>query len=161
MSSDMRVSAGLMPSMFDRLTDPDSGGTSAMPGYTLKQMMDVVRRDLEKLLNTRQCFRDLKDDYPELHNTLLTFGLPDFGSISASTLKEQRDLGQLIADQVMKFEPRLRKVRAIPELDHELSKLLRVRYHIEATLAVDPAPEVAFETVLELTTGHTSVKGIK
>ena len=32
-----------------------------------------------------------------------------------------------------------------------------VRFRIEARLSVDPAPEVAFDTVLELTTGHYSV----
>jgi predicted component of type VI protein secretion system len=34
----------------------------------------------------------------------------------------------------------------------------RVRFHIEAGLNVDPSPEVAFETVLELATGQTSIR---
>ena len=34
----------------------------------------------------------------------------------------------------------------------------RVRFRIDARLCVDPAPEVAFDTVLELMTGHYSVK---
>ena len=33
-----------------------------------------------------------------------------------------------------------------------------MRFHIQARLNVDPSPEVGFETVLELTTGHASVK---
>jgi predicted component of type VI protein secretion system len=33
-----------------------------------------------------------------------------------------------------------------------------VKFRIDARLCVDPAPEVAFDTVLELTTGHYSVK---
>jgi predicted component of type VI protein secretion system len=40
------------------------------------------------------------------------------------------------------------------EKNHERT----VRFHINARLTVDPAPEVAFETVLELMTGHTSVQ---
>ena len=37
-------------------------------------------------------------------------------------------------------------------------KTRAVRFHIDARLRVDPAPEVAFDTILELTTGHTTVK---
>jgi hypothetical protein len=33
-----------------------------------------------------------------------------------------------------------------------------VRFHIDARLNVDPAPEVSFETVVELITGHASIK---
>jgi predicted component of type VI protein secretion system len=35
---------------------------------------------------------------------------------------------------------------------------LRVLFHIDAELRVNPAPAVAFETVLELTTGHASIR---
>ena len=34
---------------------------------------------------------------------------------------------------------------------------LSIRFRIEAELNVDPAPEVGFETVLELTTGRATV----
>ena len=33
-----------------------------------------------------------------------------------------------------------------------------VRFHIDAQLNVDPAPEVAFETLVELTTGRASIQ---
>src|SRR5205085_2465499 len=45
---------GLMPSVLDRLVDPASAGTEGQRGYTLNQMMEAVRKDLEELLNTRQ-----------------------------------------------------------------------------------------------------------
>ena len=34
-----------------------------------------------------------------------------------------------------------------------------IKFHIEARLCLDPAPEVAFDTVLELSTGHYTVQG--
>jgi len=45
----------LMPSVLDRLIDPDSAGTVARRGYGVKQMTDAVRRDLliEQLLKCR------------------------------------------------------------------------------------------------------------
>ena len=45
---------GLMPSVLDRLIDAESAGTPTRQGYTLSQMEDAVRRDLEDLLNTRR-----------------------------------------------------------------------------------------------------------
>jgi hypothetical protein len=33
-----------------------------------------------------------------------------------------------------------------------------VRFKVEAHLRVDPAPAVAFDTILELTTGHYTIK---
>jgi hypothetical protein len=33
-----------------------------------------------------------------------------------------------------------------------------VKFRIEGRLCLDPAPEVAFDTTLELTTGHYSVR---
>ena len=51
---------GLMPSILDRLIDPDSAGTDARRGYGLTQMLEVIRRDLEDLLNTRQSIADIR-----------------------------------------------------------------------------------------------------
>jgi predicted component of type VI protein secretion system len=33
-----------------------------------------------------------------------------------------------------------------------------IRFRVDARLSVDPSPEVAFDTILELTSGHYSVK---
>src|SRR6516162_9749390 len=46
--------SALAPSLKDRLFDPDSMGTKDRPGYTLRQILDSVREDLEDLLNTRR-----------------------------------------------------------------------------------------------------------
>ena len=36
-----------MPSIVDRLIDPASAGTDARRGYSLQQMLEMIRRDLE------------------------------------------------------------------------------------------------------------------
>ena len=41
---------GLKPSIIDRLIDPESEGTSWRRGYSVEQMIDSVRKDLEDLL---------------------------------------------------------------------------------------------------------------
>jgi type VI secretion system protein ImpF len=148
---------GLMPSLLDRLTDPQSAGTSAQRGYTVERMMAAVQRDLEELLNTRQPYADLPAEYVELHASVLTYGLPDLVSLEAVTPQQRSAIAGLLEAAVRRFEPRLRDVRAtLLETGDEHDR--RVRFRIEGRLAVEPAPEVAFDTILELTTGQYSVK---
>ena len=49
----------------------------------------------------------------------------------------------------------------IDERVHVDDLLLSVKFHIDARLRVEPSPEVGFETTLELTTGHASIKASK
>jgi type VI secretion system protein ImpF len=145
-----------MPSMLDRLIDPDSGGTIARRGYGIEQMVDVVRRDLEELLNTRLSQVAVSPEFAHLRTSVFAFGLPDFTSTNAYTQEQRDGLGRVIEATVERFEPRLRNVRAIliRESDGEIRS---VRFHIDARLRVEPSPEVGFETTLELTTGHASI----
>ena len=146
-----------MPSILDRLTDPTSGGTVARRGYSIEKMVDAVQRDLNELLNTRQSHSGLAADFVEVHRSIVGYGLPDLVSLNAITPQEREEIGRLIEDCVSRFEPRLRDVRATM-LDAGDDRVRTVRFRIEARLCVDPAPEVAFDTILELATGHYSVK---
>ncbi len=149
---------GLMPSILDRLIDPDSGGTAWRRGYGVEQMVDAVRRDLEDLLNTRQSTagEDLSG-YPETVRSVVGFGLPDLTSLNAITLQQREDIGRVIEAVVAMFEPRLKDIKATMIDADKSQKERSVKFRIDAKLRVDPAPEVAFDTILELTTGHTAV----
>lgn len=157
MSAPSDALPALMPSLLDRLLDPHSMGTSGRPGYGLQQMIDSVRADLEDLLNTRCPTRAVPRAFPEVQNSIVTYGLPDFASLSAATLGEREDIGRVIEELIARFEPRLRQIRAtIVEVDDGDDR--HVRFHIDARLCVDPSPEVAFDTILELTTGQASIQ---
>ena len=80
----------LMPTVLDRLIDPDSGGTAWRRGYGVEQMVQVVQRDLEDLLNTRQSCADLPEAFQEVASSIIAFGLPDLTSINAITPNEYR-----------------------------------------------------------------------
>lgn len=149
--------AGLMPSLVDRLTDPDSEGTGWQRGYSARQMLEAVRRDLEDLFNTHQSEVDLPADFVQVRDSLLTYGLPDLASIVRVAGNRGQTIRELIAAAVTRFEPRLRDVRVILSEGAEKGDR-RVRFQIEASLNVDPSPEVAFETVLELSTGQASIR---
>jgi type VI secretion system protein ImpF len=147
----------LMPSLLDRLIDPLSGGTLSRRGYAVEQMVDAVRRDLEDLLNTRRTNPDIPAGYPEVLASIEAYGVPDLTSLEAFTVEQREEIGRLLEQIIRRFEPRLKDVRArlVEEKENPDRK---IRFHVDATLAVEPAPEVAFETVLELTTGHTTIE---
>src|SRR5262249_53553924 len=103
----------LMPTMLDRLIDPDSGGTAWRRGYGVEQMVQLVQRDLEDLLTTLKTSTDLPEAYKETGASIIAFGLPDLTSIDAVTPNQREDIGRVIENIVSTFEPRLKDVRAI------------------------------------------------
>jgi len=146
----------LMPSVLDRLIDPDSAGTAARRGYGVNQMTDSVRRDLTDLLNTRQSHQGISSDFSEMLHSVFAFGLPDLTSLNAVTPKDRQEIGHIIETIVAQFEPRLRDVRATV-VDPGAGLERTIRFHIDARLCLDPAPAVAFDTILELGTGRYQV----
>jgi len=92
-----------------------------------------------------------------VRGSVLAYGLPDLASLDAATVPQRQEIGRLLESVIAQFEPRLRDIRA-SLVDAGDGKNRSVRFHIEARLCVDPAPEVAFDTVLELTTGHYTIK---
>jgi type VI secretion system protein ImpF len=150
-------STGLTPSILDRLLDPESEGTSWRRGYTVEQMIDAVRRDLEDLLNSHRTADRLADEFAEVSNSIVTFGLPDLVSTQSTKAIAQERVCASIEDAITRFEPRLTNVRVIPASIAD-PKVLKLEFQIQAILRVDPAPEVSFVTVLQLTTGETTIQ---
>jgi type VI secretion system protein ImpF len=147
----------LVPSILDRLIDPGSGGTRGQSGYTIERMVQAVRRDLEDLLNTRRCAAGISAGFKEVLSSVIVYGLPDLTTVEAITAQQRAALAGILERIISQFEPRLRDVKA-SLLDANDEKLRTLRFRIDAKLRVDPAPEVAFDTFLELSTGHYSVR---
>lgn len=146
----------ILPSFLDRLIDPESGGTSWRRGYGVEQMSNAVRRDLEDLLNTRQSHSGLPDAFKEVHQSLIAYGLPDLTSLNAITTQQRQEIGGVIEAVVARFEPRLKDIR-VTMVESGDNKDRTLKFRIDARLRLDPSPEVAFDTILELMSGHTSV----
>jgi len=144
---------GVQPSILDRLIDPESAGTTIITGYTVSQMYDAVLRDLEDLLNSTHAFGNLPAEFPETRNSIVLFGLPDLASIEAISSEQRAAIGSVIKKSVERFEPRLRNVR-VSMVKNEVNTVRRsVQFRIDARLTVDPAPDVAFDTILDMGTG--------
>lgn len=152
---------GLLPSILDRLLDPESAGTALLTGYSAEKMKDAVRRDLEELLNTVTPHTRFPDRFPETRESVVTYGLPDLASAEGLTGAQRDLLAAVIRQAVERFEPRLKRVR-VTVLKGE-AELLRgaVKFLVEAKLAVDPSPEVNFDTVLNMGTGKYEVNPMR
>lgn len=153
----VEVELGLKPSLLDRLVDPESAGTAILIGYDERKMMDAVRRDLEELLNTRQTHVGLPEGYVELQKSVLTYGLPDLVTLAAITSRQRELIAERIQQIIELHEPRLRDVR-VHYQPGENAAQRSIKYHIDARLCVDPSPEVAFDTVLELSSGKYAIE---
>lgn len=147
----------LLPSILDRLIDPDSGGSGHHLGYGLESLIDSVRRDLEELLNTHQSQGDLPAEFIELKNSVFAYGLPDPARLTSLALERSDEIERLIETLIGRFEPRLRDVR-VSLVEPEKIRHGTMRLHIDARLRLEPAPKVWLETIVELTTGHASIQ---
>ncbi len=147
----------LTPSLLDRLTDPTSGGVLQRKGYSIEQMVEAVRRDLEDLLNTRRTNPNIPATYEETLHSIEAFGIPDLTSLKAFTPQQRQGIARLLEQIIVQFEPRLKDVQVRQVESKDLSRR-SIRFHIFARLLVEPAPEVAFETIMELTTGQANIE---
>ena len=147
---------GLVPSILDRLITPDADDFAGRRGFGFDQMRDAIRRDLETLLNTHRTQADLPPIFVELENSVFTYGIPDPSAMSAIAEKPG-ELGRLITTILVRFEPRLRdiEIRAVERADIHHR---RIRFQIDAKFRIEPFSDVEFETVLELSSGHTSIE---
>ena len=157
---------GLMPSVLDRLIDAESAGTPARQGYGLAQMEDAVRRDLEDLLNTRRPPEGLFDGLAEVPASVANYGLRDLARFDNITDAQREVVARHIADVIAAFEPRLVDVQVSVRSPDEarersgaggVSAITALYFRVTARLNLEPSPDVAFETVLELTKGRHQV----
>jgi type VI secretion system protein ImpF len=148
----------VVPSVLDRLIDLEpKNQRDTLPSRTdsVRELKAAVQRDLDSLLNSRNPFQDLSADFVEVGQSVLTYGLPDFGAFSLSSDRDQNRLRQAIEAAIRAFEPRLTglNVMLVPASDRS------IRLHVDARLVMDPAPEpIAFDIVMPLHSGKYEVK---
>jgi type VI secretion system protein ImpF len=124
----------------------------------LRDLKQAVRRDLENLLNTRIRCVPYRSELKELKQSLVNYGIPDLTGLSLGGPKEREEFRRTILAVIRQFEPRLKKleVRIIDQAD---AIERTIRFHIEAVLQAEPAPEpIAFDSTVRLTTGSVDVK---
>jgi type VI secretion system protein ImpF len=149
------------PSVLDRLLDYEpelSREPIASRAKSLRELKQAVKRDLEWLLNTRQMPEEVPSDLKQVRNSLAVYGLPDFSNVSTKNPKDQKQMVHQIEEAIRIFEPRLEDVVVTLQPSRDTERAMR--FHIDARLRVEPAPEpVMFDTVLQLGSGQYIVQG--
>jgi type VI secretion system protein ImpF len=153
----------VQPSLLDRLTDYEprnSAEGSIAYMESVRQFKAGVQRDLEWLLNTRRIPVLAPEELEEVNGSVYHYGLPDLTSISRDSPEERALLLRRVEEAISQFEPRLANVRvAAVEMEGENFRR-ELRFHVEATLLMDPTPEhVVFDTVLHFASGEYEVSG--
>jgi type VI secretion system protein ImpF len=149
--------AGLTPSILDRLIDPESAGTAIMSGYSAEKMFGAVLRDLEDLLNTRRTAGIVPNHFDEVQTSIVAYGLPDLASADASSTTSRQEVAAAIKVVIERYEPRLQDIGVFLLNPEDDPVRQAVKFRVDARLAVDPFPDIAFDTILEMGSGHYKV----
>lgn len=141
----------LQASIIDRLIDdePDfQDAPSRTEGITISELRKNVRRDIEALLNARIQWHTWPTQYTELATSCLSYGLPDFSSMSVSSHEGRALLCETVRNTILKFEPRFLEVEVFTDEEVPLNRVLNLR--INALLYADPEPEfISFDSEVE------------
>lgn len=141
----------LQASILDRLIDeePDfQDAPSRTEGITISELRKSVRRDIEALLNARIQWHTWPTQYSELSTSCLSYGLPDFSSMSVSSHEGRALLCETVRNTILKFEPRFLEVEVFTDEEVPVNRVLNLR--INALLYADPEPEfISFDSEVE------------
>lgn len=149
--------AGARALLFDRLVDlhpEEDEGERPLRILNRDQMRASVRRELERLLNTR-CSLPLHG-LGEAERSVINYGIPDFSSLSAQNADDHELIASIISKTIAAFEPRLRQVRVeVRPLDNDEGTLW---LSIEGVMAIDMFNEpVSFPVLLNSKNGAAEV----
>ena len=152
----------LQPSLLDRLTDNDPGALKESARdqiIDIRQLRDIVLRDLGWLLNTVNQEGDVEEDeFPFAAHSTLNYGITDIAGKRAAEARPY-ELERMIHKAIESYEPRI--VRG--SLEVKLSTTVegthsRILFNIHAEIWAQPVPvEVFMRTELDLASGDMSV----
>jgi type VI secretion system protein ImpF len=134
--------------LFDRLVGLDNEASEALQPFrilTCEQLKASVRRELQRLLNTR-CSIPLHQITKE-ERSVINYGIPDFSSLSAHNPDDHKLIATIVSETITAFEPRLQNVRV--SVDPVPGQYWMLALKIEALLWVDAINEpVSFTAML-------------
>jgi type VI secretion system protein ImpF len=87
----------------------------------------------------------------------MSYGLPDLTTFTVTSIAARDDMSRKLESIISQHEPRLKDIRVLLS-DIEEGNKQAIRCRIEARFALDPAPEVSFDTIMEPLTGQHKVR---
>lgn len=134
-------------SVLDRLLDDaDAPHANAM---RIGEVRASIRRDLERLLNTRQRCQSWSEDLDELDSSVFGYGLPDLLAMDMAAEDDRIAFMKTVEGIIRKHDRRFREVythllKNSDETDNTL------RFRIEAVVQLSAASEqIVFDSVVD------------
>ena len=147
----------------DRLLDNEphiSVETDQSQHQHLVQLRNSVRRDVENLLNTRYRLIAPDEEYRQLEDSLLNYGLPDLATVNIIDQERKNAFINDLKNIIKRFEPRFKSIN-IHYLDNPNKDDHTLRFRIDGVLYADPAPEIViFDSTLEPVSRTVSVQEV-
>lgn len=151
----------LSRSVLDRLLD-DAPDMDSDPLVSLadqvKEMREVIRRDLEALLNTRRNPAGPPGTLKELNDALVSYGMDGVLSANLVTDASKEKLAKSIERRISMFETRLADVR-VTILKNRMEGERALRMRIQATFRLhEGMPPISFESKIDPSTQRFHVE---
>ncbi len=126
--------------------------------FTMRRLREAVFRDISWLLNSMSL--DSTEDlsrYPEVERSVLNYGMPTLAGRQMSSI-DPASTAERIVRAISAFEPRLSKVRVVPESRRYGEESFAVAFQVEAELWGQPVPQhLVLRTSIDLNSGSISV----
>ena len=161
--ADLRHQERLQPSLLDRLIDEEPENKQEPVEkrvLSLRQLREAVLRDLSWLFNAGNLASAQNlEAFPEVANSVLNYGIPDFTGHAASGV-DVTAIEHLLRKAICDFEPRILrhsvKVRLI--VDEQKMSHNAMMFDIEGVLWAHPVPlHIFLKTELDLEVGDVKV----
>lgn len=163
--SDKTIAERLQPSLLDRLTDSDPGDQKERREdrvIDLRQLREIIQRDLSWLLNTSDNSDLIDEDrYPHAANSVLNFGVREVAG-EYSTIERAQLIRKSIYKAIRAFEPRIHPGSIDVSLrSDQQERSAIVSFDIRADMWAQPLPvELYLRSEVDVTTGHLSLERV-
>ncbi|GLU39992.1 type VI secretion system baseplate subunit TssE [Pseudomonas sp. NBRC 100443] len=159
----MSSSHKLMPTLLDRLLDDQPHQQREALDqrlYSLAEYKARVVRDLEILVNTRQCLlAGGLEAFPQLRGSILEYGMPDFTSKGVLNPEDRLQIQRQLERAIEIGDRRFRNVR-VQLLNQQLSQRM-LTFRVDALLRLhDATRQVSFDAVLQVNTQEYKVQNL-
>lgn len=125
---------------------------------SMRRLREYVCRDLASLLNCGSL--DASVDltaYPHVQRSVLNFGMPSLAGRTARTV-DPLDIAARIESAISQFEPRLSRLRVVPEMSEDGVETHVLAFRIEAELWGQPVPQLLIlRTSIDVDSGEVSI----
>ena len=161
--ADRNITERLQPSLLDRLTDlePEKQTESRDARVIdINRLRDIIRRDLSWLLNATNLDSEIdSDQYPEVSNSVLNFGLRE---VSGEFSNQARAIAmrKSMHSAIRRFEPRINEgtLDVILQKGSQDRKAVVV-FDIVADMWAEPFPlSLYLRSEVDITTGEVALE---